>query len=166
MHLYIFFILYSSFDIFLHADTIFIPGFRLPDRPSSGVALLSKTAAGDCLSEQLSQHVYVYVCWLIHSVELRSKETASGTCQWTNYISYWHQNRYKMMHFKKEIILLVGASLAVMWFPLWFCLFNMLFPAQRTCCLWLEGNPIQRIFSCYNVLPIGTKRHILDTKLW
>ena len=53
---------------------MFAPRFWFKDKLSSGVALFSKTAPGHRLSEQLLQHVYVY--WLTHSVELRSKEIA------------------------------------------------------------------------------------------
>ena len=52
---------------------------------------------------------------------------------------YWCQNRYKMVQFTKEIMMLLGASLAVMWFPLWFCLFNMHLSVQCTSCRWPEG---------------------------
>ena len=96
------------------------------------------------LSEQLLQHVYVY--WLTHSVELRSKEIAlCSQRDSTRQLSmdklnlYWYQNRYKMVHFTKEIVMLLGASLAVMWFLLWFCLFNMHFSVQCTSCRWPEG---------------------------
>ena len=44
-----------------------------------------------------------------------------------------------MVHFIKEITVLLGASLAIMWFPLWFCLFNMHFSVQCICCWWSEG---------------------------
>ena len=51
----------------------------------------------------------------------------------------WYQNRYKMVHFTKEIMMLLRASLAVMWFPLWMCLFNMHFSVQCTRCRWPGG---------------------------
>ena len=44
-----------------------------------------------------------------------------------------------MVQFTKEIMMLFGASLAVMWFPLWFCLFNMHLSVQCTSCRWPEG---------------------------
>ena len=47
----------------------------------------------------------------------------------------WYQNRYKMVHFTKEIMMLLRPSLAVMWF----CLFNMHFSVQCTRCRWPEG---------------------------
>ena len=123
---------------------MFTPRFWFSDKLSSGVALFSKTAPGHRLSEQLLQHVYVY--WLSHSVELRSKEialcsqkrqhpaTVNGQTKF-----YWCKNRYKMVQFTKEIMMLLGASLAVMWFPLWFCLFNMHLSVQCTSCRWPEG---------------------------
>ena len=123
---------------------MFTPRFWFSDKLSSGVALFSKTAPGHRLSEQLLQHVYVY--WLSHSVELRSKEialcsqkrqhpaTVNGQTKF-----YWCQNTYKMVQFTKEIMMLLGASLAVMWFPLWFCLFNMHLSVQCTSCRWPEG---------------------------
>ena len=70
-----------------------------PDTRFGGVALLWKTAPGHRLSEQLSQHVYV--CWPTHSVELRSGDTAPGTCQWTKQKTLRFQNRYKMIWFKE-----------------------------------------------------------------
>ena len=49
------------------------------------------------------------------------------------------KNRYEMVHFTKEIMMLLGASLAVMWFPSWLCLLNMHFSVQCTRCRWPEG---------------------------
>ena len=131
---------------------MFTPRFWFPDKPSSGVALFGNTAPGHRLSEQLLRHVYVY--WLTHSVELLSKEIAHcsqkrqhpAIVSEQNQNSYWYQNKYKMGHFTKEIMMLVGDSLVVMWFPLWFCLFNMHFPVQSTCCQWPEGIQSERSF--------------------
>ena len=73
---------------------------------------------------------------------------------------YWYQNRYEMVHFTKEIMMLLGASLAVMWFPSWLYLFNMHFSVQCTRCRWPEGMQSEKsslaIMCC-------TKRYNLDT---
>ena len=45
----------------------------------------------------------------------------------------------KMVHITKEIMMFLRASLAVMWFPVWYCLFNMHFSVQCTRCRWPEG---------------------------
>ena len=95
----------------------------------------------------------------------------------------WYQNRYKMVQFTKEIMMLLRASLAVMWFPLWFCLFNMHFSVQCTRCRWPEGIQSEKsslaIMCCHNhvhgemcherqtVIYLAKKGwYFMDSKLW
>ena len=138
------------------------PRFWFKDNLSSGVALFSKTAPGHRLGEQLLQHVYVY--WLTHLVEWRSKEIA--LCSQKRQHPAPVNGQLKFILISKQVqngTLYKGNNhvargfigchvISIMILPVQYAFFG---PVHSLPVAWRYT--ILKIFSCYNVLPTVPK---------
>ena len=146
----------SNLDEFIH-DVIGC-SHQDPRLAKHGVALFSKTAPRQpgtvCVNNSCNMYT---IYWLTQSVELRSKETAHGTCQWTklNFILVSKQIQNGTLYKGNNDVGrgFIGCYVVfIMILPIHYAFSG---PEHLLPVAWRYT--IRRIFSCSNVLPTVPK---------